>query len=366
MTTEAGARELFVKTFGAEPGAVASAPARANLLGEHTDYNDGFVLPTPLGVRTAVALATMDGDPGTIQGVSEAFGGPVLANLADGKREDWLDYPLGCLHALSNDKGKPPSLKLAAVTDVPIGAGVSSSAAFEVAVLKAVRAALDLEIDDIEIAKLAQSAERDFVGMPCGIMDQMAASVAQPGEALFLDTGNLEIDTVPLPDGHHIAVVHSGVSHQLVDGGYAQRVAECQAACRALGVSSLRELTIADLPRIDALPEPLHFRARHVVTENQRVLDGVEALRKGDAEEFGRLMVDSHASQRDHYAVSVPAVDALVEAKLNAGAVGARLTGGGFGGSAVSLVRSERFDDWLEDVLSAHAGAKLIAKIGGD
>ena len=179
MTTADRARALFEKAFGDEPAAIASAPARANLLGEHTDYNDGFVLPTPLGVSTAVALTTIGGDAGTILGVSEAFGGPIQADVAEGKRDDWLDYPLGCVQALRDSGLDLPSLRLAVATDVPIGAGISSSAAFEVAVLKAVRTALDLQIDDIEIAKLAQSAERDFVGMPCGIMDQMAASVAQ-------------------------------------------------------------------------------------------------------------------------------------------------------------------------------------------
>jgi len=365
LIVDSSARALFAKTFGEQPTAVASAPARANLLGEHTDYNDGYVLPTPLGCRTAIALAPASGNEGEIEGVSEAFGGPYRADLTDGKRDDWLDYALGCLHALINSGVKVPALRLAVVTDVPIGAGVSSSAAYEVAVLKALRSALDLDFDDIQIAKLGQIAERDFVGMPCGIMDQMAASVAKPGEALFLDTKDLTTDTAPLPAGHRIAVVHCGVGHQLIDGGYAQRVEECQSACRALGVSSLRALSNDALPRIDDLPGPLNRRARHVVTENQRVLDGVGALRAGNTGDFGRLMIDSHRSQRDDYAVSIAEIDALVDAALDAGAVGARLTGGGFGGSIVALVDTVGFDGWLAKVLQARPGARLIATVDG-
>ena len=366
MTAEGRVRALYAQTFDDEPVAIASAPARANLLGEHTDYNDGFVLPTPLACRTAIAIAPTEGRFGEVHGVSEGFGGLFHADLVHGKREDWLDYALGCLHALSNSGTETPALRLAAVTDVPVGAGVSSSAAFEVAILKAIRDALHLPIDDIEVAKLAQYAESEFVGMPCGIMDQMAASVAKPGEALFLDTRDLSTETAPLPAGHKIAVIYSGVKHQLTDGGYAQRVDECQAACRALDIGSLRELAMADLVRIDALPSPLKQRARHVVTENQRVRNGVDALRLGDVEAFGRHMIASHISQRDDYAVSVPAVDDLVDAALSAGAVGARLTGGGFGGSIVALVDAGSFDRWLSDVLKARPKAKLIATVDGD
>lgn len=363
MTVETRARALFTQTFGSEPAAIASAPARANLLGEHTDYNDGFVLPTPLDCHTGIALTPTEGDFGQVEGVSEGFGGPFHADLVHGRREDWLDYALGCLHALSNAGTTAPALRLAAVTDIPVGAGVSSSAAFEVAILKAIRAALDLVINDAEVARLAQFAESEFVGMPCGIMDQMAASVARPGEALFLDTRDLATETVPLPAGHHIAVIYSGVKHQLTDGGYGHRVAECQAACRALGVSSLRDLSMEDLPRIEALPAPLNQRARHVVTENQRVLEGVAALRGSDPTAFGRLMAASHGSQRDDYAVSVPAVDKLVDVALDQGAVGARLTGGGFGGSIVALVKSDGFDDWLDQVLTRQPDARFVATV---
>lgn len=365
MTVENRAQALFESTFGKHQAVTASAPARANLLGEHTDYNDGLVLPTPLGCRTAIALAVADGVEASIAGVSADFGGPFHANLADGKRGDWLDYALGCLQALSDTGVKLPAMQLAAVTDVPLGAGVSSSAAFEVAILKALRGVLRLDIDDVRIAKLGQSAERDFVGMPCGIMDQMAASVAQPGEALFLDTRDLTTETAPLPAGHRIAVVHCGVSHQLIDGGYAQRVAECQAACKMLNIDSLRMVSEDDLPRINTLPDPIGRRARHVVTENRRVLDGVDALRGGDATRFGQLMVGSHISQRDDYAVSIAEIDALVDAALNAGALGARLTGGGFGGSIVALVATGTFDNWLADVLTARPQAKLIATVDG-
>jgi len=216
--------------------------------------------------------------------------------------------------------------------------------------LRALRALLKLDLDDVAIAKLARAAECDYVGMPCGIMDQMVSSLGTPDRALFLDTRTLETRLLPMPRGHRIMVVHSGVSHQLVDGGYRQRVEECQAACKALGASWLRDLTMDDLPRVNALPEPLNRRARHQVTENQRVLDAIKALETDNPVAFGELMTASHVSQRDDYKVSVPAVDELVEVALRHGALGARLTGGGFGGSIVALVAEDNVEPWTKAV----------------
>jgi len=344
---------LFTDVFGAAPAADAKAPARANLLGEHTDYNDGFVLPTPLPYFTTVAVGP--GPAGTIEAHAARFGETLSRPLDAPPGGDWLDYVLGCVRVLAQEGVAVAGLRVAIESDVPMGAGISSSAALEVATLRALRQWLGLPLDDMTVARFGQRAESSFVGMPCGIMDQMVSSLGTPGQALFLDTRSLEHRLLPLPASHHLAVVHSGVSHRLTDSGYRQRRSECEAACVALGVPSLRALEVADLPAIEALPEPLNRRARHVVTENRRVLDGVAALERGDVASFGRLMVESHASQRDDYKVSVPEIDALVETALQHGAAGARLTGGGFGGCIIALV--EDLAVWWSAVAAQHPNA---------
>ncbi|MBP2314370.1 galactokinase [Azospirillum soli] len=335
--------------------ASARAPARANLLGEHTDYNDGFVLPTPLPYFTTVTVA-----PGNQAGMIEAFAarfGQTLVRPLDAPRQgDWLDYPLGCVTILRAAGIEVPALRLTIESDIPMGAGISSSAALEVATLRALRRWLDLPLDDEKIALLGQRAESEYVGMPCGIMDQMVSSLGTPGQALFLDTRSLAHRLVALPSSHQLAVVHSGVTHKLTEGGYRQRRSECERAAAALGVPSLRDIN--DLSRIDGLPEPLNHRAHHVVTENRRVLDGVAALERGDVAAFGQLMVESHASQRDDYAVSVPEIDALVDSALHHGALGARLTGGGFGGCIVALI--EDVEAWWPAVQTDNPRAKLV------
>lgn len=333
----------------------ARAPARANMLGEHTDYNDGFVLPTPLPYFTTVTVA-----PGNQAGMIEAhaarFDQTLVRPLDSPRQGDWLDYPLGCVHTLRASGVDVPALRLTIESDIPMGAGISSSAALEVATLRALRRWLDLPLDDEAIALLGQRAEAEYVGMPCGIMDQMVSSLGTPGQALFLDTRSLTHRLIALPASHQLAVVHSGVTHRLTEGGYRQRRSECEQAAAALGVPSLRD--IEDLSRIDTLPEPLNRRARHVVTENRRVLDGVASLERGDAVRFGRLMVESHASQRDDYAVSVPEIDTLVDSALRHGAIGARLTGGGFGGCIIALV--EDVTAWWPAVQADSPQAKLV------
>ena len=194
------------------------------------------------------------------------------------------------------------------------------------------------------LAALARRVENEFVGMACGIMDQFAVSVGRPGDALFLNTRTLDHSQVPLPRGHRLIVIHSGVSHKLTEDGYATRVAECNSACRHLGIDVLSDLTSAELHKLDKLPDIEKRRARHILTENQRVLDGIDALNAGDVQLFGALMVGSHISQRDDFEVSVPEVDQLVDAAMDAGAIGARLTGGGFGGSIVVLAQNEDGD----------------------
>ena len=225
---------------------------------------------------------------------------------------------------------------------MPLGSGLSSSAALEVAVLRALRALFGLALDDVRLAQLGQRAENDFVGAPVGVMDQMAASLADDHTALFLDTRTLQYEQVPLPAGGALVVINSGVAHNHASGDYRTRRAECEQAAAALGVPQLRDLGLANLPRVASLPEPIARRARHVITEDERVLESVAAMKAGDLRRLGELFAASHASQRDDFEVSVPEIDLLVDlASRESGVFGARLTGGGFGGSIVALVDAD-------------------------
>ncbi len=352
---------VFQTVFGSAPDAEAQAPARANLLGEHTDYNDGFVLPTPLAYRTVVEAGTDEGaEGGSLTMHAAQFGETVQRRLGEPRRGDWTDYVLGSVSVLAEQGVTVPALRIAIDSDVPMGAGISSSAALEVSVLRAARSLLGLDIDDVTIARLGQKAENSYVGMQCGIMDQMVSSLGTFGKALFLDTRDMATELVDLPADERIAIIHCGVAHKLTEGGYNTRRRECEAACQALGIASLRDIGTDALDRIDVLPDPLNRRARHVVTENQRVLDGVAALKSGDIARFGALMNASHASQRDDYEVSIPEIDALADSAQRHGAIGARLTGGGFGGSIVALVPEADYDDWLAKVLKDRPAAKPI------
>ncbi len=347
---------MFRRVFGTPPEAVAQAPGRVNLLGEHTDYNDGFVLPTPLPYRTRVEAARAEG---VVDAYSASFGERRARPLEAPPQGDWLDYVAGCLHALRTAGHAVPGARLYITSRLPMGAGLASSAALEVAVLRALCALYRLDLDDRALAQLAQRAEATYVGVRCGVMDQMVASLGRKDHALFLDTRTLEVAHVPLPAGVRVAVVDSGVPRRLAEAGYNQRRSECEAAARALGVPALRDLTPADLPRLEALPAPLARRARHVITENARVLEGLEALKRGDAARFGALMLASHASLRDDFEVSTPELDALVALALEAGALGARLTGAGFGGAIVALVPKNRYAAWKQRVLAGWARARV-------
>jgi galactokinase len=321
----------FAAAFGHAPQAGADAPGRVNLLGEHTDYNDGYVLPTATPQRTRVDVARWAG-PGFRLHAAE-YGTTAGFGLADAPPEHHARYVYGCLRELVAHGVVLPPLELHLHSSVPIGVGLSSSAALEVATLRAVRALLGIELDDVELARIAQRAEIAYAGVLCGIMDQMASSLADTGHMLFLDTRSLARRLLPLPAGGAMLVLDSGLPRRLADSGYNTRREECRAAARLLGVAALRDAE--DRNALEALPEPLRARARHVVTENARVL---EAVRGADAARFGALMNASHASLRDDYQVSVPALDALVALLQSHPDVhGARLTGAGFGGACVAL-----------------------------
>lgn len=329
----------FERLFGRAPSTTARAPGRVNLIGEHTDYSEGFVLPAAIPRHTVVELAPRA--DARVRAVSANAGAGAAAEYELGQEArtgTWLDYLMGVTHVLGGGAFSIPGFDIRIHSTVPLGAGLSSSASFEVAVLRALRAAFSLSIDDVDLALLGQKTETDFVGAPVGVMDQMAASLADDGSALFLDTRTLSFERVPLPEAADLVVLNSGVTHNHAGGEYRTRRAECEAAARALGVRVLRDVSPADLPAIEKLPDPVRRRARHVVTENARVETAVELLRGDDLRALGGVLYEGHASLRDDFEVSVPEIDLIVEiARKTPGVYGARLTGGGFGGSVVIL-----------------------------
>ena len=286
----------------------ASAPGRVNLIGEHTDYNDGWVLPVALEEGVTVALELADG---------------VEVHSADGDARPYAA-------AIAEVAGT--GFRATVTSTLAVGAGLASSAALEVALLRALRAAGAVRGDDAELARLAHVAETEHVGVPCGVMDQLACALGRPGEPLLIDCRTREVTPLPWPAGLELRVLQSGVRHANATSGYAERRAECARAAELLGVRALRDAT-----DWRSLPAPLDRRARHVIEENARVLAAADALRAGDAAALAALMRASHASQRDLFEVSVPEVDAVVERAEREGALAARLTGGGFGGAVVAI-----------------------------
>ncbi len=321
----------------------AEAPGRVNLIGEHTDYHDGFVLPCAVPQR-AFATLHVHGAGGRVRATSAELPETIEYELGHERAErTWGDYIKGLTWVLREAGFALGGFDLHLHSEIPLGSGLSSSAAVEIAGMRALRTAFDLPISDIGLARLAQRAEVEFVGAPVGIMDQMASSLAGERHALFLDTRTLETEQIPLPPGLELLVINSGVTHQHAGGDYATRRRESEEAARLLGVTKLRDGTPQMLERADRLPDPLGRRARHVITENARVLEACDALRHADLVRLGRLFSASHASMRDDYEVSVPPVDLLVALTEAQPAVfGARMTGGGFGGAIVAAVEAGR------------------------
>jgi galactokinase len=339
----------FNDVFGHAPQAEASAPGRVNLLGEHTDYNDGYVLPIAIPQHTRVAIARSAGPYTRVH--AQDLGQTARFTLDDAPADQFARYVYGCLRQADDHGCDVPPLDIFVASDVPMGVGLSSSAALEVAVLRALRTLLDAPFDDVRIAQLAQAAEIEHAGVHCGIMDQMASSLADRTQALFLDTRTLQRQLVPLPAGSAVLVVDSGIARTLAGSKYNERRAECEQAAEGLGLNALRDTT--DAAEAEALPEPLNRRARHVISENNRVLAALQGL---DAAAFGALMNASHASLRDDYEVSVPPLDALVDLlQRQPGVYGARLTGAGFGGACVALCRPDAMAAAAEQVLAAYA-----------
>jgi galactokinase len=346
------AAELFEAWFGGGPDGVWRAPGRANLMGEHTDYNDGFVLPFALGQGTAAAVGRRAGRTLTLCSAQEDGEAEIaLDDLAPGRVTGWAAYPAGVAWALAGAGYQVPGARIAIDSDVPVGAGLSSSAALECATALALTELAGLPVSHPELAAIARRAENEFVGVPSGIMDQSASLLCQAGHLLLLDCRSLEttqVPFVPAAAGARLLLIDTRARHELTDGEYGQRRAECEQAARLLGVPSLRSLT--DPAETDQLADPvLRRRARHVVTDNQRVLEVVTLLDSdpgpaglaGTYRDIGRLLIQAHHSLREDFEISWPEADATVEAALAAGALGARMMGGGFGGSVLALVPAD-------------------------
>lgn len=358
---------LFRELAGRAPDGVWSAPGRANLIGEHTDYNDGFVLPFAIDRRTTAAVGRRT--DGTVRVASAFARGDVVEVPIDVLAGDasfaatvpgWARYPLGVVWALGRDIALPADgLDLVLDSDVPVGAGLSSSAAIECAVAVALDELWDLGLDRARLVRTGQRAENEVVGAPTGILDQSASLLARADSAVFLDCRTEQSELIPLAlaaEGLSILVVDTRVSHHHGTGGYRERREACERGAAAMGVPALRDLGVDDLPRARELLDDATFRrVRHVVTEDARVLATVGALRAEGPRAIGALLDASHASMRDDFEISVPELDTAVEAAREAGALGARMTGGGFGGSAIALVETPVLDDVEDAVREAFA-----------
>ena len=331
--------ETFRGVFGRDPEVAATAPGRVNLIGEHTDYNGGYVLPTALPQQTQVLLARRNDRTVRAYSAEESVDGPSSFDLGSEKlAHSWIDYLQGVTWALAERGFHVDGVDIFVASNVPIGKGLSSSASLEVALARALRQSFSLALNDVQLAMIAHRAETAFVGAPVGIMDQMVCSLGDRSTGLFIDTRATSFERVLLPPSIELGVIDSGIAHSHATGEYTTRRRECVEAAALLSVAELRDLTVDDLRTIERLPEPLNRRARHVVTENARVLSAVEALRHDDPVALGRLFLESHASMRDDFDVSLPDIDLLVEiAAHTPRTYGARLTGGGFGGSIVML-----------------------------
>jgi galactokinase len=342
---------------------VFRAPGRVNLIGEHTDYNDGFVMPMAIGFYTWVTASKRE--DWTIEAYSEHFNEKIslpLAQLSGPPRKHWSDFVRGVAATLQGAGHAIAGANLVIHGEVPLGAGLSSSASFEIALALALTTLSGIEVPRLELVKLCQAVEHQYVGTRCGIMDQFIAAFGASGHALMLDCRSLEYRMLPIPQNFRVIVCNSMVRHELASGEYNQRRAECEAGAKILQsalphIRALRDVTLADLEKQKpAMPDTIYRRCRHVITEDQRVLDAANALQTQSMDRFGQLMCGSHASLRDDYEVSCPELDLLVDlASSMRGVYGARMMGGGFGGCTVNLVQSSWVTGFQTDMRKLYA-----------
>jgi galactokinase len=350
-------REAFAQELGVEPSHLIAAPGRVNLIGEHTDYNEGFVLPS--AIDRHVVMAVRPRDDGIVRLFAldlDATASFSLNHIVRDDAQPWSNYQRGVAWALQEAGYRLAGMDAVLASDVPIGAGLSSSAAVELAAAMAFQTLAEIDLDSVERAKLCQKAENDFVGMHCGIMDQYIISMGQRDHALLIDCRSLDYEPVPVPEGCQIVICNTNKPRELVGSAYNERRTECEMGARRLGAASLRDVMPAQLAQhADALDRTILKRCRHVVTENQRTLETVDALRQGDLARAGALMNASHVSLRDDYEVSCPELDAMVEAAWDQpGVYGARMTGAGFGGCTVNLVQARAVNGFVESVATRY------------
>lgn len=344
----------FEDLYGRKPDVIAEAPGRVNLIGEHIDYSEGFVLPFAIADRTYAAIAARK--DGLVRVAShqrrERIFSIDINDVKPGSKGDWEKYVLGVIWSLGLNQG----VDILVDGNVPAGAGLSSSAALECSVAVGLNELFSLNLSAPELARATQKAENDYVGMPCGIMDQSVSLMGKAGSALLLDCRDLTTEPIPFDvasAGLELLIIDTQAHHALVDGGYAQRRADCESVVAKLGLVSLRHLTLNELEAARGqLTEIEYLRARHAVTEISRVMDAVAALRASDFQTLGALINGSHQSLRDDYAVSCPELDVAVSASIAAGALGSRMVGGGFGGSAIALVNQKDIEKVKQSVLA--------------
>lgn len=368
-TLAARAAADFERAYGHAPAGVWAAPGRVNLIGEHTDYNEGFVFPFAIDRATAVAVAPRED---AVVRITSAFSPDTVEvtpdEIAAGRFEGWSAYPLGVLWALGEygvELVGRGGLDLYVDSDVPVGAGLSSSAALLCAVAVAIDELWELGLDRATLARIGQRAENTAVGAPTGIMDECASLFGRRDAAVFLDCRSLDTEVVPLgfeEAGLVLLIIDTKVSHAHATGGYADRRASCEAGAAALGVESLREVSLGELPHAAEILDDVTFRrVKHIVTENARVLDTVRTLRERGPAAIGPILDAGHVSLRDDFEISVPELDTAVVAARSAGAIGARMTGGGFGGAAIALTPVDREAEVRTAVLAAFDAAGFAA-----
>lgn len=342
----------FQELFGNKAEVLAEAPGRVNLIGEHIDYSEGFVLPFAIADRTYAAIAR--NSDGLVRIASQQRKNRIftidISDVKPGSAGDWEKYVLGVIWSLDISSG----VDILVDGHVPSGAGLSSSAALECSVAVGLNALFSLGKSLEDLARATQKAENDYVGMPCGIMDQSVSLMGREGSALLLDCRDLSTESVPFDvasQGLELLIIDTQAHHALVDGGYAERRASCESVAAKFSIPSMRNLTMETLnARKGELTEVEYIRARHAVTEIARVKDAVVALKASDFTTLGRLINESHISLRDDYTVSCPELDAAVDASLAAGALGSRMVGGGFGGSAIALIKADQIDSVKEAI----------------
>ena len=356
--------QIFKQQFEMEPEVICYAPGRVNLLGDHTDYNDGFVLPAAIDVGTTIAASRRDDDQ--VVAFAEGYSTNVdcfsLENIAFSHEEMWRNYVRGTLKCLRESNTDFGGVNLAITGNVPQGAGLSSSASFEMAILKTIVDLYQLDLDGVTAALMGQRAENEFVGCQCGIMDQLVSALGLEGHAMLLDCRSLTFQDAPIPDGMVILVVNSNVQRGLVDSEYNARRQQCEEVARILNVPALRDVSLEQLNGAKRnLSEEQYRRARHVVTENARTIAAMTAMQANDIETLGSLMGQSHDSLRDDYEVTTKELDGLVciiNSVIN-DAGGVRMTGGGFGGCVVALIPAE-----FEQAVTAAVAAQYSPQFG--